>query len=165
MSSLESHFVTGFDFRVVKHRIGASLLSSVVTTSASWLLNSSAAVAGDQKNYDLRRLSSRIVVSTLLKFRYEKQTVRLRGRYILILVTMRRWSETSAHSFTTVSNTTSGSSVATTSRKFLPRVGSSTCEVRFNDDSTVFRSSLILPARLLGQLKSPQRIRLFVMAT
>ena len=113
------------EFRFSSSEVGASLLSSVVTMSASWLLNSSAAAAKDEKSDDLLRLSSWTTVSILLQFRYGNE----RGRCILILVTMRRWSETSPHSFTTVSITTSGSSVATTSRIFLPWGGSATCEV------------------------------------
>ena len=65
----------GFDFRLVKYRIGASLFSSVVTTSASWLLNSSAEAAGAEKSDDLRRSSSITAVSILLQFRYENEPV------------------------------------------------------------------------------------------
>ena len=55
-----------------------------------------------EKSDHLRRLFSRTAISTLLQFRYGKRTVQPRGWCILILVTMRRWSETSTHSFTTV---------------------------------------------------------------
>ena len=102
-----------------------------------------------RESIDLRRLSSRTALSTLLQSWYGKRTVWPRGRCVIILVMIRRWSETHPHSFDSAEYNIwiiCGYYV----KDILSRVCSWTCKVRFNIDSMVLSSSLILSTRLPG---------------